>query len=39
MEAETQAALIAALRLQLDWGADESLAALPLDRTAAPPPG
>lgn len=34
MEAETQAALIAALRLQLDWGADEALAALPLDRTA-----
>ena len=33
MEAETQAALIAALRLQLDWGADESLAELPLDRT------
>lgn len=34
MEAETQAALIAALRLQLDWGADEALADLPLDRTA-----
>ena len=37
MEAETQAALIAALRLQLDWGADEALATLPLDRTAPPP--
>jgi DNA polymerase len=34
VEAETQDALIAALRLQLDWGADEALAALPLDRTA-----
>jgi len=36
-EAET-AALLAALRLQLDWGADEALAELPLDRLAAPPP-
>ncbi|MBO1073520.1 uracil-DNA glycosylase [Roseomonas marmotae] len=36
-EAET-AALLAALRLQLDWGADEALAEAPLDRLAAPPP-
>jgi DNA polymerase len=36
-DAET-AALLAALRLQLDWGADEALAELPLDRLAAPPP-
>ncbi|MBL6458940.1 uracil-DNA glycosylase [Belnapia sp. T6] len=34
MEAETQEALIAALRLQLDWGVDEALAEAPLDRTA-----
>ncbi len=32
-EAETQAALLAALRLQLDWGADEALALAPLNRT------
>jgi DNA polymerase len=30
-----QAALLAALRLQLDWGADEALAEAPLDRLAA----
>jgi uracil-DNA glycosylase len=36
MEAEAEA-LLAALRLQLDWGADEALADLPLDRTAARP--
>ncbi|SDE34826.1 DNA polymerase [Belnapia rosea] len=43
--AETRAALVAALRLQLDWGVDEALEAEPLDRarrpevpaTAAPP--
>jgi uracil-DNA glycosylase family 4 len=32
------AALLAALRLQLDWGVDEALAEEPLDRLAAPPP-
>lgn len=32
------ALLLAALRLQCDWGADEALAELPLDRLAAPPP-
>ena len=32
------AALLAALRLQLDWGADEALAEAPLDRLAALPP-
>ncbi len=32
MEVATQQALLAALRLQLDWGADEALAELPLDR-------
>jgi len=32
------AALLAALRLQLDWGVDEALAEQPLDRLAAPPP-
>ena len=37
MEAETQAALIAALRLQLDWGVDEALEAEPQDRAARPP--
>jgi DNA polymerase len=36
-DAET-AALLAALRLQLDWGADEALAEAPLDRLAAQPP-
>ncbi|MBV1799878.1 uracil-DNA glycosylase family protein [Siccirubricoccus sp. G192] len=37
MQAETDTALLlAALRLQLDWGAEESLADQPLDRTAAP---
>jgi uracil-DNA glycosylase family 4 len=30
------AALLAALRLQLDWGAEEALAELPLDRSRAP---
>jgi DNA polymerase len=38
-----RAALLAALRLQMDWGADEALADAPLDRTALsaalPPPG
>ncbi|PHK93145.1 uracil-DNA glycosylase [Pseudoroseomonas rhizosphaerae] len=34
---ETEA-LLAALRLQLDWGMDEALAEAPLDRLAAPPP-
>ena len=37
------AALLAALRLQMEWGADEALADAPLDRTALsaalPPPG
>ncbi|MBX6746093.1 MAG: uracil-DNA glycosylase [Acetobacteraceae bacterium] len=37
MEAETEAGLWAALRLQLDWGADEALADLPLDRTLPRP--
>ncbi|MFC7692269.1 hypothetical protein ACFQY5_24550 [Paeniroseomonas aquatica] len=37
MEADTHAALIAALRLQLDWGVDEALAELPLDRSARAP--
>jgi uracil-DNA glycosylase len=32
------AMLLAALRLQLDWGVDEALADLPRDRLAAPPP-
>jgi uracil-DNA glycosylase len=37
MQAETDTALLlAALRLQLDWGAEEGLADQPLDRTAAP---
>jgi uracil-DNA glycosylase family 4 len=31
-------ALLAALRLQVEWGADEALEALPLDRFAMPPP-
>ena len=31
-------ALLAALRLQVEWGADEALAEAPLDRFAAPPP-
>ena len=34
--AEARAALLAALRLQVEWGADEALLAAPLDRTAAP---
>jgi DNA polymerase len=38
-----RAALLAALRLQVEWGADEALADAPLDRTALsaalPPPG
>ncbi|MXP62505.1 uracil-DNA glycosylase, partial [Roseomonas sp. M0104] len=38
-EPDDTAALLAALRLQLDWGADEALAEAPLDRLAAPPPG
>ncbi|TCZ61294.1 uracil-DNA glycosylase [Roseicella aquatilis] len=40
MEAVTQEALLAALRLQIDWGADEALEEAPIDRTAlrAPPP-
>ncbi|MCK8784653.1 uracil-DNA glycosylase [Roseomonas sp. NAR14] len=33
-----RAELLAALRLQLDWGADEALDDLPADRTAAPAP-
>jgi DNA polymerase len=42
---EDRAALLAALRLQIEWGADEALADSPLDRTAVsavatlPPPG
>ena len=32
------AALLAALRLQLDWGVDEALGEAPLDRLAAQPP-
>ncbi len=32
------AALLAALRLQLEWGADEALAEVPLNRLSAPPP-
>ena len=32
------AALLAALRLQLDWGVDEALSEAPLDRLSAPPP-
>jgi len=35
---DESAALLAALRLQLAWGADEALAEAPLDRLAAPPP-
>ncbi len=34
---ETAAALLAALRLQLDWGAEEALEDRPVDRTAARP--
>ena len=30
--------VLEALRLQIEWGADEALAELPLDRLAAPPP-
>jgi DNA polymerase len=33
-----QAALLAALRCQIEWGADEALAETPLDRLAPPPP-
>jgi len=33
MEAETRDALLAALRLQVDWGADEALAEAAIDRT------
>ncbi|TDH64609.1 uracil-DNA glycosylase [Dankookia rubra] len=32
-EAMTQEALLAALRLQIDWGAEEALEAAPIDRT------
>lgn len=46
MEAMTREALLAALRLQIDWGAEEALEEAPLDRTVvraplpqAPPPG
>jgi DNA polymerase len=31
-------ALLAALRLQLEWGADDALETLPVDRFAVPPP-
>ena len=30
--------VLEALRLQIEWGADEALAELPQDRLAAPPP-
>jgi len=33
-----RAALLAALRCQIEWGADEALAETPVDRFAAPPP-
>jgi DNA polymerase len=33
-----QAALLAALRCQIEWGADEALVEAPIDRFAAPPP-
>jgi DNA polymerase len=36
MQAMTREALLAALRLQCDWGADEALEAAPIDRGAAP---
>ncbi|MFC7474477.1 uracil-DNA glycosylase family protein [Dankookia sp. GCM10030260] len=35
LEAMTQEALLAALRLQLDWGADDALEDAPIDRTVA----
>jgi uracil-DNA glycosylase family 4 len=43
-QAMDRAALLAALRLQVEWGADEALAEMPVDRAAtaaaqAPPPG
>ncbi len=38
MEAMAREALLAALRLQLEWGADEALAEAPRDRLAVPPP-
>jgi DNA polymerase len=37
MDMADRDALLAALRLQADWGADECLADAPLDRFAAPP--
>jgi DNA polymerase len=40
MEGMTEAALLAALRLQIEWGAEEALEEAPIDRTvprAAPP--
>jgi DNA polymerase len=38
MDGADRDALIAALRLQAEWGVDECLADAPLDRFAAPPP-
>jgi DNA polymerase len=38
MQAGMREALLAALRLQVEWGADEALEAAPLDRFAARPP-
>ncbi|RAI58687.1 uracil-DNA glycosylase [Roseicella frigidaeris] len=38
MEAVTPEALLAALRLQIDWGADEALDLAPQDRTRPMPP-
>lgn len=38
MDGADRDALIAALRLQAEWGADECLADAPLDRFATPPP-
>jgi DNA polymerase len=38
MQAGLREALLAALRLQIDWGADEALEAAPLDRLAARAP-
>jgi DNA polymerase len=37
MDGEDRAALLAALRLQLEWGADEALAEAPADRAATAP--
>ena len=36
-QATDRAALLAALRLQVEWGADEALAETPVDRAAIPP--